>query len=199
MSKTLSRAEQKTIVQNRFRKELNLNAGKKYNFAEVGRIYNVPRDTIESWYNQVVLEMTHLLHQKAQGTRAAAAGAPWGSAMLMQAACAAANRAAIIPARSAARLPATGAVAAFVAGLSSQVSFARLTLVCADPISLLLAQRAMLLGRWRDRGGPLSPLTSAEHLSALPTVCRAATRRTLHLIQFYLTVRYAPTLLILAS
>ncbi len=44
--------------------------------------------------------------------------------------------------------------------------------------------------------GPLSPPTSAEHLSALPTVCRAATS---HFIRVFLTVRYAPPLLIRAS
>ena len=44
--------------------------------------------------------------------------------------------------------------------------------------------------------GPLSPPTSAEHLSALPTVCRAATS---HFLRFFLTDRYAPPLLIRAS
>ena len=44
--------------------------------------------------------------------------------------------------------------------------------------------------------GPLSPPTSAEHLSALPTVCRAATS---HFLRFFFTDRYAPPLLIRAS
>jgi len=161
MSNTLSsRVELKKIVQDRFCKELDLNDDRKFNLAEIGRMYKMSPDTIENWYHQVVLERTHLLNQKAQGTWAAAAGAPWGSAAPMQAAFAAASRAAIVPIPAsipgaAAQLPAAGAaVAAFQAGaFSSQLSTARAMPVCARPtISLRQAQRAMLLGRWRDCG-----------------------------------------------
>jgi hypothetical protein len=166
MSKALPKVDQKTIVKDLFRNELKSNPGKKFNYADIGRRYAVPSRTVQSWYDEVLLEQESsflatqpTLHQRAPGTWAAAAGVPWGSAAPTQAAGAAASRAAIIPAfnpRSAAQLPAAGAaVAAFVAGaFSSQLSTARAMPVCARPtISLRQAQRAMLLGRWRDCGG----------------------------------------------
>jgi hypothetical protein len=143
MSKALPKVDQKTIVKDLFRKELKLYPGKKFNYADIGRTYTVPSRTVQYWYDEVLLEQESsflatqaTLHQRAPGAWAAAAGAPWGLAAPMQAAGAAASRAAIILAfnpHSAAQLPAAGAVAAFVAGLSSQVSFARLTSVCARP------------------------------------------------------------------
>ena len=134
----LPKVDKKTIVKDMFRKELKLYPDKKFIYTDIGRAYATPWTTVRNWYKEVVQEQEHsfpatqaTLHQRAPGAWAAAAGAPWGSAAPTQAAGAAASRIPAFNPRSAAQLPAVCAVAAYVAGLSSQLSFARLMPVCA--------------------------------------------------------------------
>jgi hypothetical protein len=196
---------QKTIVKEHFRRELDSDPGKKFNFTEIGRTYTVAQSTVQFWHNQVLLERMGpsqaTLQQKAQ----AAARPPWGSAAPMQAAFAAASCAAIVPipafnpGAAAWRPPADSALAAFKAGtFCSQLSNARAIPVCARPNLSPPGSTCDAFRAAERLRGPLrlSPPTSADPLSALPRVCRAATQL---FFRICLTFRYAPPSLILPS